>query len=223
MTKPLRKALEIIAKCLPVKPIILEIGSLQTKNQENIANLRPLFKKSYFVGLDMRHGNGVDLLSNAQQIAFKSKSFDLILCLETLEHAQKPWQVANQINRILKNSGIIIASSQQNFPIHLHPFDYFRYTPYGLKQLFSNQIYQLCFAISPPFNNEAKLNPQCLVIIATNDKKNLLIFKKIKRLLKKNNKFISGHKPYRHRLFDALKYFKRGLAEINFRQVVEFF
>ncbi len=221
MTKPLREAVEIVIKTLPKAKKVLEIGSKQEKNQNEVANLRGLFSDSSFIGVDMRPGSGVDVVANAQKLPFKNGAFDLVLCLETLEHCDHPWLVTAEIERVLGKSGVAIVSSQQNFPIHMHHSDYFRYTPSGLRVLF-NKLKSVVFSISPPYDDEVKLNPQHVVLIGGKSD-NEELFKKVKRQLRNNTGKISGHKPYRHRLQDAWKFFKRGVAEAKFRWEIEFF
>lgn len=221
MTKPLRKAIEIILQNLEPKKV-LEIGSRQEKNQKELANLRPLLPNSDYVGTDMRSGPGVDRVADAEKLPFAAGTFDLVLCLETFEHAKMPWLVAAQIERVISKKGVIIISSQQNFPLHKHPSDYFRYTPYGLSSFFEDFKSNLIFSISPPFDDEVKLNPQHVILVATKSKNDALLAE-IKRDLLMNKNLISVHKPYRHRLFDLIKYFKRGVAEVKFRQEIEFF
>lgn len=221
MTKPLRKAIEIISQDLEPKKV-LEIGSRQEKNQSELADLRSLFPLSVYLGTDMRRGPGVDQVVDAEKLPFANCSFDLVLCLETLEHAKKPWLVTAEIERVISNSGVIIISSQQNFPLHKHPSDYFRYTPFGISSFFDNFKSKLVFTISPPFGDEVKLNPQHVIMVATKVKNDKLMAT-LKRELLRNKDVISVHKPYRHRLFDMIGFFKRGLAEIQFRQEIEFF
>lgn len=222
MTKPLRAAVDIIVENLPKPTKVLEVGSRQAVNQSEMADLRPLFGKGKFVGVDMQKGPGVDIVASAEKLPFGDKTFDLIFCLETLEHAEKPALICAEIERVLTPKGIAIISSQQNFPIHLHPSDYFRYTPYGLKILFPRSVSQLAFAISPPFDNEVKLNPQHVILIASKGENSKLLTK-IKRELRKNINRISVHKPYRHRLQQAVRLIRRAVNEMFFRQEIEFF
>lgn len=222
MTKPLRVAIEIIDSCIENPRKILEIGSRQAVNQNDIADLREIFKSSKFIGLDMQKGPGVDVVASAENLPFPNNSFDLIYCLETLEHAEKPYLICAEIERVLKPNGLAIVSSQQNFPIHMHPSDYFRYTPFGMKILFPKLTSKLVFSISPPFDQEVKLNPQHVVLVGTKQKNNQLLLK-IKKTLRKKVENISVHKPYRHRLQEAIRLVKRAFLELRFRQEIEFF
>ncbi len=222
MTKPLRAAVEIITLCLDNPKKILEVGSRQAVNQNEMADLRSLFPKGSFVGLDMQKGPGVDIVASAEKLPFPDKSFDVVYCLETLEHAERPWLICSEIERVLKPKGIAVVSSQQNFPIHMHPSDYFRYTPLGLKALFPKLASKLAFAISPPFDDEVKLNPQQVILVASKTSDGKLLTK-IKRSLRQNIQKISVHKPYRHRLQDGLRILRRAINEAVFRQEIEFF
>ncbi len=69
--------------------------------------------------------------------AFESASFDTILCLEVLEHLQKPQQAVDQIYSLLKPGGTLLLTTPFNYPIHTTEYtdDYWRFTASGLKQL----------------------------------------------------------------------------------------
>ena len=136
---------------------------------------------------------------NAEKLPFETGEFDLVLCLEVLEHAEKPWLLAKEIERVVKSNGYILVSSQQNFPIHTHPSDYFRYTPFGLSSLFNKLKSKIVFTIDIPFGNKVKLNPEHVVLIGRKTANKNWV-KGVKRFLKINEKQISVHKPYRHRL-----------------------
>jgi len=221
MTKELRRVIEIVIAQMKCPKRVLEIGSRTTKNQEELGNLRGLFPQSEFVGLDMQKGSGVDVVADASALPFESKSFDLVLCLETLEHCERPWEIIAEIERVSKGNGGIILSSQQNFPLHMHPSDYFRYTPYGLSALIKTRNNRVMMGISPPFDREVELNPRHVVVIAWNGK--VWEEQKLKRTLKAAEPIISGHKPYRHRVSDWYKIMRRAWNEINFRFAVKFF
>jgi SAM-dependent methyltransferase len=114
---------------------IYEFGSLQVEGQEVWADLRPYFKDKKYVGCDMREGLGVDVILNLHDIELPSESVGTVLLLETLEHVEYPYKALDEIYRILKPGGVIIMSSLLNFPIHEHPFDYWRFTPEAFNSL----------------------------------------------------------------------------------------
>ena len=128
MRKNIREFLELVSTHLNVKNVI-EIGSLQVEGQEDLSNLRPLFPHSTFLGSDIRKGKGVDIIQDAHNLAIKDSSFDLVLCIDTLEHILDPWTAIKEFKRILSESGTLIISSVMDFPIHDYPNDYWRFTP----------------------------------------------------------------------------------------------
>ena len=222
MTKPLRETVRIILETIP-KPIkVLEVGSRQAKNQRRMANLRGFLPGCKYIGIDMQKGSGVDMVVNAEKLPFKDGEFDLVISLETFEHAEKPWKLAAEIQRVLSKDGVAIVSSIQNFPLHLHPSDYFRYTPYGMKSLFGQLKNNFVVTVSPPFMDEVKLNPRTVCFVGT--RKNFkFLLADIKRNLISQKGRISVHKPIRHRFEDAMKYALRGLMEFGYREEIEFF
>lgn len=222
MTKPIRKLLEALAPHLTRAHKILEIGSLQIKNQKQLINLRSLFKSKNYIGIDIRKGPGVDKVINGEKLPFKKASFDLVLCLETLEHAKKPWLIAHEIQRVITDNGIIIISVPFNHPIHLHPSDYYRFTPYGLSILFNKIKNKIALGVSPAFDNEVHIHPRSVVLIGS--KRNKTLVNTLKSLLNINaSQLIHVHKPYRHRLYDCLKFIKRGVMELFYKEVIEQF
>ena len=128
MRRNVREFLEYISPYLEVATV-LEIGSLQVETQENLSNLRPLFPRSLFLGSDIRKGKGVDIVQDAHDLAIKSSSVDLVLCIDTLEHILDPWTAIKEFKRVLSDNGTLIISSVMDFPIHDYPNDYWRFTP----------------------------------------------------------------------------------------------
>jgi hypothetical protein len=92
---------------------------------------------------------------------------------------------------------------------------------YGLATLVPEKWQKVVLGISVPFDNEVKLNPKHVIVITWNSK--LWSKATLKKQLKKQEQIIGGHKPYRHRLFDAIKIIKRALNEANYRQEIHFF
>ena len=67
---------------------------------------------------------------------FKNNKFDVIFIYEVLEHVDKPFEASNELFRVLKPGGTLLLSTPFIFGIHDGPYDYWRFTKYGLKNLF---------------------------------------------------------------------------------------
>lgn len=60
---------------------------------------------------------------------------DCVICTEVLEHIKKPYIAMSEFYRILKPGGKLILTTPMVWPLHEVPFDFYRYTRYGLEYL----------------------------------------------------------------------------------------
>jgi SAM-dependent methyltransferase len=105
---------------------VLDIGSYDVNG-----SLRPLFTN--YTGLDMRPGPNVDQVANSHQMPFPDCEFEVVTCVEMLEHDDNPFKTMQEIHRVLKPGGwVILAASGIFFPPHEYPADYWRFTAAGL-------------------------------------------------------------------------------------------
>ena len=87
------------------------------------------------IALDIRRGEGVRVIGDAQQLGIRDASVDLVLCTEVLEHLPEPQRAIDEIFRVLAPGGQLLLTTRFMFPIHDAPHDYFRFTKYGLRYL----------------------------------------------------------------------------------------
>ncbi|MFQ5561574.1 MAG: class I SAM-dependent methyltransferase [Nitrospinota bacterium] len=95
---------------------------------------------SKYIGVDWAsscHQNRkiIDAFSNNNALPFKSNSFETVLCTEVLEHSPNPSLAIQEVWRVLKPGGTLIMTAPFMYLVHEPPWDYFRYTEYGLKHL----------------------------------------------------------------------------------------
>jgi SAM-dependent methyltransferase len=64
--------------------------------------------------------------------------FDFVCCYEVLEHTYAPWLAPAEIWRMLKPDGYAFISVPFNLEIHAPEPDYWRFTHYGLCELFKS-------------------------------------------------------------------------------------
>ncbi|MBX4199207.1 class I SAM-dependent methyltransferase [Candidatus Parcubacteria bacterium] len=77
-----------------------------------------------------------EVVADAHDLPFKDEEFEVILCTEVLEHVKNPFKVESELRRVAKRGGQLILSTRFVFPLHDTPHDYWRYTKYGLRELF---------------------------------------------------------------------------------------
>lgn len=128
-SKIVRGHLDPFIASLSTKEKILDLGCANSRYARFFPNR---------IGIDLLLGNGVDIVADAHHLPIKSSAFSMVLTTEMLEHTHDPQAVVNEIERILKPGGKVILTTRFLFPIHEAPYDFFRFTKYGLKHLFRN-------------------------------------------------------------------------------------
>jgi SAM-dependent methyltransferase len=84
------------------------------------------FHKSPFLDLTADLNNPIPL---------PDESFDTVLVTDVLEHISEPQRLVREIGRLLRNNGKAIIGVPFLYWLHEEPFDYQRYSGYGLKHL----------------------------------------------------------------------------------------
>jgi len=94
-------------------------------------------KASEYFGMDVmvRDTKRPDVCADSLSLPFKGHSFDTVLCTQVLEHVKDPFILFHQVSRVLKDAGCLILTAPQAWPLHEEPYDFFRYTKYGLTEL----------------------------------------------------------------------------------------
>ncbi len=94
------------------------------------------FCKTY-IGTDILRGDSlIDIVCPAESLAVKDEWADLVLCLSVLEHVNNPGNVVGELYRVVKQGGLVFASTHGCFPWHPYPQDHWRWTQTGLPLLF---------------------------------------------------------------------------------------
>lgn len=114
---------------------VVEIGARPAEGQEDSLDLRSLFPGEEFVGCDIQPGPRVDRIEDVHALTFDSDSVGSFLALDTLEHVRDPIRAVQEMHRVLRPGGVLLLSSVMFFPIHAHPWDFWRFTPEGFAQL----------------------------------------------------------------------------------------
>ncbi|MDW8395773.1 MAG: methyltransferase domain-containing protein [Anaerolineae bacterium] len=122
----LRRFLRRCRSTLPTQARILDAGAGEAPYAGLFAGLRyhatdrkPLSPKLNYV---------CDLAA----LPCRDQIYDVVICTQVLEHVREPKQVLAELSRVLKPGGQLWLTAPFFFAEHMHPYDYYRYTRYGL-------------------------------------------------------------------------------------------
>jgi SAM-dependent methyltransferase len=119
----------------PAEGPVIELGARAAEGQEESGSARSLFTGVEYIGCDLQEGPGVDRLEDIHALTFADGSVGAVVCLDTLEHVRDPIRAVAELHRVLRPGGYLIMTSVMIFPIHAHPWDYWRFTPEGFAAL----------------------------------------------------------------------------------------
>jgi len=110
---------------------VLEVGAKTSPLKNKI------YCKSYKC-LDIEKRKGVDYVEDIHSTSLRSSQFDTVFAMEVLEHLYNPQFAAEEIRRLLVPGGTLIATTRFIYPYHGEPYDYFRFTKFGLAHIFKS-------------------------------------------------------------------------------------
>jgi SAM-dependent methyltransferase len=99
-----------------------------------------LFSADDYIGLDIdtpenrAHGYA-EFFYDGKLFPFPDQSFDSLVCNQVLEHVFTPDLFLGEISRVLKPGGKLLLTVPFVWDEHEQPWDYARYTSFGLKSL----------------------------------------------------------------------------------------
>jgi len=101
---------------------------------------RELFSVETYTGLDIDSENSrkraiADAFYDGEKFPFSNAAFDCVLCNQVLEHVFNPSEFLGEINRVLPSGGLLLLTVPFVWDEHEQPYDYARYSSFGLKSL----------------------------------------------------------------------------------------
>jgi SAM-dependent methyltransferase len=76
-----------------------------------------------------------DLYYDGNVLPFEDGSFDTVVSIQVLEHTPRPQALLDEMARVLRADGLLILSAPFSGRLHEEPYDFFRYTPHGLRAM----------------------------------------------------------------------------------------
>ena len=120
-----------------ISGIVLDAGSGDGNRYKSF------FKFEKYLTLDIRPDSGTDIVGSVENIPFETGSIDSIISTQVLEHVKNPAKAVREFYRILKSGGYCLITAPQLNELHEEPHDYFRFTKYGLEEIFSHAGFKI--------------------------------------------------------------------------------
>jgi len=123
---------------------ILDVGCGQ-KPYQHLCDAK---KVSEYIGLEIdstenRTNKQADYFYDGKNFPFENREFDSVMTNQVLEHVFNPDEFLAEINRILKPEGLLLLTVPFVWDEHEQPFDYARYSSFGLKHLLQKQGFEI--------------------------------------------------------------------------------
>lgn len=133
--RELNSSLAEFVKSIPSGSKVLNIGS--GGEIMNVINANLQNQDIEVLASDIDEDRKPDIVDDIVNTKLTKNSFDYIIMAEVLEHVKEPKLAVENLHKVLKKNGGCFISTPYLFPTHDAPYDFFRYTEYGLKHLFS--------------------------------------------------------------------------------------
>jgi len=121
---------------------ILELGSGYAVRGKYYYSAKRLFPEdNEFIQSDINKSFGHPIV-DVTKMKY-SNEFDVILCLNVLEHVYDYQKALKNMYKALKKNGRVIIAVPFNYPLHDEPGDYWRFTEHALKNLLKDNGFKL--------------------------------------------------------------------------------
>jgi len=89
-----------------------------------------------YIGIDIDEANvKADIHCNIENIPLENEIADVVVSFMVLEHVENPLKVLQEKFRILKNNGELFMTVPLYWEEHEQPYDFYRFTRFGIKSL----------------------------------------------------------------------------------------
>ena len=125
---------ENVATSLPTGSSILDAGA-----GESI--YKKFFSHCNYKAIDLAVGESrwnyanLDYVGFLHKMPIENEMFDAVLCTQVLEHLEWPRESVKEMHRVIKPGGKLYMTVPMAQNEHQVPYDFFRYTSYGLESI----------------------------------------------------------------------------------------
>ena len=109
---------------------------------------KDIFSVDEYIGLEIadganRNNKHADVFYDGKKFPFSDKTFDSILISQVFEHVFNPEEFLQEVNRVTKMGGMLLMTVPFVWDEHEQPYDYARYTSFGLKYILGKYGFEI--------------------------------------------------------------------------------
>lgn len=124
-----------IVRSLPYRGRVVDLGCGASPYKEDILKVA-----DEYIGVDWENSfheqRNVNVFANlAERLPFEDGFADTVVSFQVMEHLPEPDFFLSECHRILRPGGQMFLTVPFMWHVHESPYDYFRYTRYGLRYL----------------------------------------------------------------------------------------
>lgn len=128
------------AAAVPAGSVVLDAGSGEAPYRDLFKHAQ--YESADFEKVDKRYAPST-YVCDLKSIPTAGDRFDFVVFNQVMEHLPEPQLVLNELFRVLKPGGRMIYTGPLFYEEHEQPYDFFRYTQFGLKHLFGTSGFEI--------------------------------------------------------------------------------
>ncbi len=129
----LEREVAAFAASLPAGTKVLDAGAGEAPYEPHFKHC--VYETADFIAIDKPYVEQT-YVCDLSAIPVEGGRFDAVLFNQVLEHLPEPKIVLLELRRVLNDSGVLFFSAPFYFEEHEQPYDFYRYTQYGIGHLF---------------------------------------------------------------------------------------
>lgn len=124
---------EAFARTIPAGSMVLDAGAGSAPYKHLVSHAN--YESADFEMVDKAYAKST-YVCDLRNIPVEEGRYDFVLFNQVMEHLPDPRSVLNELFRVMKPGGRLIYSGPLFYEEHEQPYDFFRYTSFGVNLLF---------------------------------------------------------------------------------------
>ena len=125
--------LQRFGNSLPSGSLVLDAGAGDERNRAHFGHCT--YESADFQKVNKRYAEST-YVCDLSSIPVRGAKYDAVVFAQVMEHLPEPAKVVDELFRVLKPGGILFYSAPLVFHEHEVPYDFMRYTQFGVRSIF---------------------------------------------------------------------------------------